>query len=158
MKTKFKSFCLTALLMLFGHSLFAHDFEVDGIYYSYWSLDEKTVSVSYRGTSSDDYNEYSGNVVIPSTVIYNGTTYRVTSIGGYAFQDCTGLTSIEIPSSVTSIGGHAFQDCTGLTSIEIPSSVTYIDWYAFFGCTGLTNIEIPNSVTSIYISAFAKCI
>ena len=77
----------------------------------------------------------------------------VTCIDG-AFYGCTGLTSIEIPTSVTSIDG-AFSGCTGLTSIEIPSSVTSIDW-AFSGCTGLTSIEIPTSVTSID-GAFSGC-
>ena len=78
----------------------------------------------------------------------------VTTIASSAFRDCTGLTSIEIPSSVTSIDG-AFSGCTGLTSIEIPTSVTSIDG-AFSGCTGLTSIEIPTSVTSID-GAFSGC-
>ena len=77
----------------------------------------------------------------------------VTCIDG-AFYGCTGLTSIEIPTSVTSIDG-AFSDCTGLTSIEIPTSVTCIDG-AFSGCTGLTSIEIPTSETSID-GAFSGC-
>jgi hypothetical protein len=81
----------------------------------------------------------------------------VTSIGRYAFYDCTGLASIEIPASVTSIGDRAFYRCTGLTSIEIPASVTSIGNYAFYRCTGLTSIEIPASVTSIYDNAFYRC-
>ena len=64
----------------------------------------------------------------------------VTSIGGYAFSGCYGLTSITIPSSVTSIGFYAFAGCDGLTSITIPSSVTSIGQGAFFGCDGLTSI------------------
>ena len=81
----------------------------------------------------------------------------VISIGDYAFEGRTGLTSIEIPSSVTTIGRYAFEGCTGLTSIEIPSSVTSISSYAFRGCTGLTSIEIPSSVTSIGESVFNGC-
>ena len=81
----------------------------------------------------------------------------VTSIGHYAFDGCSGLTSIEIPNSVTSIGDHAFNGCSGLTSIEIPNSVTSIGDYAFYNCSGLTSIEIPNSVTSIGSSAFYGC-
>ena len=49
-----------------------------------------------------------------------------TSIGDYAFEDCTKLTSIEIPDSVTDIGYEAFQSCTNLTSVTIPDSVTSI--------------------------------
>jgi hypothetical protein len=81
----------------------------------------------------------------------------VTSIGGSAFYNCTGLTSINIPNSVTSIGGSAFYNCTGLTSATIGNSVTSIGEYAFASCTGLTSINIGNSVTSIGFSAFRDC-
>ena len=107
-------------------TVFAHDFEVDGIYYNK-NADETSVTVTYRGNSYYEYyDEYSGNVVIPSSVTYSGNTYAVTSIGKYAFRDCEGLTSITIPNSVTSIGSSAFEDCDGLTSITIPNSVTSI--------------------------------
>ena len=81
----------------------------------------------------------------------------VTSIGYYAFQDCSSLTSITIPSSVTSIGGSAFSGCTSLTSITIPDSVTSIGDLAFSDCTSLTSITIPDSVTEIGSSAFSGC-
>ena len=80
-----------------------------------------------------------------------------TSIGDYAFEDCSELTSITIPSSVTSIGNRAFSGCSGLASITIPNSVTSIDSDAFYGCTGLTSITIPSSVTSIGSWAFYGC-
>ena len=99
----------------------------------------------------------SGEVVIPSSVEYNGTTYSVTSIGNSAFAYCSGLTSVNIPNSVTSIGNWAFSYCSGLTSITIPNSVTSIGSYAFSGCSGLTSVTIPNSVTSIGNSAFEDC-
>jgi len=73
------------------------------------------------------------------------------------FEGCSGLTSIEIPSSVTSIGNYAFKDCRGLTSIEIPFGVTSIGYFAFSGCSGLTSIEIPSSVTTIEDWAFSYC-
>lgn len=102
------------------------------------------------------------------------------SIGSYAFNDCTDLTSITIPDSVrriencafyncsklisimipdgvTSIGDSAFEDCRGLTSITIPDSVTSIGDRVFYGCTGLTSLTIGNSVTSIGDYAFSYC-
>ena len=76
-------------------------------------------------------------VIIPDTV---------TSIGNYAFDDCTSLTSVTIPNSVTSINIYAFASCTGLTSVTIPSSVTSIGNSAFSDCSGLTSITAdPNN-------------
>ena len=69
----------------------------------------------------------------------------VTSIGAFAFCDCTGLTSITLPNSVTSIGHSAFNGCTGLTSITLPNSITSIDSSAF-SASGLRIISISNPV------------
>ena len=121
----------TLLLTLFATTtLWAEDFSVGGIYYNY--LDGNNVEVTYRGDYYYSYNnEYAGEVIISSTVTYNGTTYSVTSIGDYAFADCSSLTSLTIPNSITSIGYSAFSSCSSLTSITIPNSVTSIGDYAF---------------------------
>ena len=98
-----------------------------------------TASVTYQGNSYYDYyGEYSGSVIIPETVIYNGTTYSVTSIGEAAFSDCSSLTSVSIPNSVTSIGYRTFYGCSALTSITIPESITSIGSAAFSGCESIT--------------------
>ena len=142
----------TALLLLWATVATAHDFEVNGIYYDILSTKDKTVMVTYLGTYADSYSkEYTGSVVIPTTVKYNNVTYSVTSIRSSAFEGCTGLTSITIPNSVTSIGSLAFLYCDGLTSIEIPNSVTSIGIYAFRGCTGLESIVVENG-KSLYDS------
>ena len=73
------------------------------------------------------------------------------SLNGNVIQDLT------IPNSVTKIGNYAFDGCSGLTSVTIPNSVTEIGNRAFYGCSGLTSVTIPNSVTSIGYSAFAGC-
>jgi len=81
----------------------------------------------------------------------------VTSIGNYAFNGCTGLTSITIPDGVRSIGVSAFLNCTGLFSIIIPDSVTSIGETAFYNCSNLATIRIPNGVMSIERRTFDSC-
>ena len=78
-------------------------------------------------------------------------------IGNYAFEGCSGLTSITLPSGVTSIGDSAFSGCIGLTSITLPSGVTKIGNYAFEGCSGLTSLTLPSGVTKIGNYAFSSC-
>ena len=104
-----------------------------------------------------------------------------TSIGDNAFNDCTSLTSVELPAALVTIGEYAFA-CTSITSVTIPDNVTIIDnfafdrcsnlttvefgansklqsigGWAFYDCTKLTNIIIPDSVTSIGSYAFNNC-
>ncbi len=149
MKTNLRNWVLTGILVLqcFYLSAWAAGVEIDGIYYSLNKY-EQTASV-VMGTS--------GDIVIPETVSYDGISYTVTSIGSYAFQYCSGLTSITIPNSVTSIEEGAFWYCTGLTSITIPNSVTTIGEKAFQSCTSLTSITIPNSVKTIWSQTFGGC-
>ena len=159
MKHKHLKHLFTALLLLCATVATAYDFAADGIYYSITDATNKTVEVTFKGTSYNEYShEYTGSVVIPESVTsYNGITYSVTSIGYGAFCGCSSLTSVVIGNSVTSIGNSAFSGCSSLTSVEIPSSVTSIGKYAFSGCSGLTSVVIGNSVTSIGNSAFYCC-
>ena len=149
---------IAAVLSMVATTASAHDFEVNGIYYKYNNETAGTsVSVTYKGSTYDANNEYSGVVNIPTTVTYIGRTYSVTIISEEAFRGCSGLTSVTIPNSVTSIGNHAFRDCSGLTSVTIGNGVTSIGGWAFWGCSGLTSVTIPNSVTSMPNGAFSGC-
>ncbi len=177
-----KLFLTLFALVMATASLWAYDFEADGIYYNVTDETNKTVEVTS--------GSYSGKITIPSSV----AAYSVTSIGYAAFYYCSGLTEITIPSSITEIDSEAFNYCTGLTAVHItnlakwckiefsdvsanplyyahnlylnevlvtdlviPEGITIIKDDAFYNCTGLTSVTIPNSVTEIGRDAFEGC-
>ena len=121
----------------------AYDFMVDGLCYNIWD-NGTSVYVTYQKRESPSYPNLSGDIIIPSTVTYYGTTYSVIFIGYEVFYGCSDLNSVTIPNSVTSIGDSAFKNCTGLTSVTIPNSVTSIGGSAFSACTGLTSVNISD--------------
>ena len=150
---------LSAVLLFLASSLaWAYDFEQGSIYYNI-NEDGETMEVTSHN-SDYPYNsesDYVGSIVIPATVSYEGKTYRVTSIGDYAFQGCSSLTSVNIPDGVTYIGTYTFWNCSSLTSINIPASVTSIGNSAFRSCTSLAAVNIPEGVASIGTYAFYYC-
>ena len=104
---------LFSLILSVVFSTSASAVKIDGIYYMVFS--NETAEVSYGA------EKYSGEVIIPSSITYEGKEYTVTSIGNEAFSQCSGLTSVTIPNSVTLIGDSAFEGCTGLPSVSIPN-------------------------------------
>ena len=161
---------MAVAIMMLSLQAMAYDFSYthQGKTLFYDITSDNTVEVTYYSSVSDSNNYVNGDVVIPSSVEYNGTTYSVTSIGERAFRYCSGLTSVTIPNSVTSIGYEAFSDCSGLTSINVASGNTHyssIDGVLYnyvqdtlIRCPGAkTSVTIPNSVTSIGNSAFSGC-
>ncbi len=130
-----------------------YSFSVDGIYYNITG--NNTVSVTYRDS---EYNSYSGDIVIPEQVTYNGITYTVTAIANSAFQMSSNLTSIQFPSTVTKIGSLAFDECTSLTYVDIPNTVTEVGGMAFYGCTSLETVTIGANCDFTYVyNVFREC-
>ena len=124
------------MMLLLPVTVYAEEVEIDGIYYNLINKGKAAEVKSGKGCT--------GDIVIPSSVVYNDVTYSVTSIGEGAFSNCKSLTSITIPNSVTSIGKGAFGGCRGLTSVTIPNSVTSIGQNAFQDCICLTLVTSSN--------------
>ena len=137
-----KHLLLSLLALLGSTTLHAYNAYIGGIYYNLEAY-TSTATVTYNSS-----NKYTGDVTIPATVKSGETTYNVTSVGYWAFGNCSDLTSITIPNSVTSIGNFAFENCSGLTSITIPNSVTSIGSSAFSGCSSLTSIQVETGNTT----------
>lgn len=153
MKNSLRQFIAIAFVIITSVSAFAYDFEVDGIYYSING--EGTVAVTYNQKAYD----YTGNIVIPAEVTYEGITYTVTEIGMSAFENSySTLSSVTMPNTITTIGNSAFAGCIGIWQIDIPASVTRIEDNAFYGCTGIQSIEIPHGVTEIGGYTFYNCV
>ena len=141
------------MILAFPFITSATNVEIDGIWYDVITKAGANSATVIQSQST----AYSGDIVIPSSVNYNGIECDVTSIGKNAFYACHGLTSITIPNSVTIIGEHAFFDCYGISSFIIPNSVTTIEMGAFFNCDKLNSITLPNSLKSISNQLFFSC-
>jgi len=168
-----KKLSLIALFTLVCISTLANEiseWKVNGVYYLL--LSDNTCMI----VGCDE--ETVGDIVIPSSVVFNGNSFSVTSIRAYAFDSCKSLTSISIPNSVTNIYEAAFAHCHSLKYVNIPdyvteiamnsfedclatfvipNGVTNIDDGAFKCCVSLTSIDIPNSVTSMGREVFKGC-
>ena len=145
-----------------------------------WTLDEEgTLTISGTGEMinyDEDDNQWE-SLNVDTVVIENG----VTSIGTYAFCNCSSLTSVTFPDGVIRIGDYAFGGCSKLKGVIIPESVMYLGKFAFgqctslasvtipgslkstgemtfYGCSNLTSVTISNGVTSIDFATFYKCL
>lgn len=170
-----KQILLLVLMLSVTTSTFAIEAEIGGLWYELVPSYKEAKVIQYKNDI-----KYTGDIVIPETVEYDGTTYSVTSIENKAFYNCIflysviignnvtliwpdafsgcyNMKSVVIGNSVTTIGAAAFQGCRALHSITIPNSVTVLSYYAFDGCDGLNSVIIGNSVTTIGNYAFQDC-
>lgn len=165
-------------ILLIYLSGYAYDCVIDGIYYNL-DNDIKEAAVTFK-KKKDKCKDYTGDIVIPEKISFQGITYTVTAIGEMAFYGNRELKSIVIPNTVTNIYSGAFwwckslknvylpnelrtitpwsfYNCESLESISFPNTIQAIEEWAFTHCVSLTEITLPGSVTSIGMSAFATC-
>ena len=137
------------ILTLISSALVTHaQTQIDDINYQFNGSEAKVVSIP---------GCYTGDVVIPETVTYNGNSYTVTAIGQLSFFGCTDLISVTLPSTIIIIGKSAFSYCISLNNIILPESLTTIGQDSFYQCIALTDLVIPNNVNTINEAAFAYC-
>ena len=152
------------------HSLVLNGEELFSNIYTYTLLDDGTYAISLT-----DWN-YSGEVFIPASFKgipvtqiaesgfaesrISGVTFssnsKITTIGQHAFDDCSGLTSIELPDSLINIEDYAFAYCEGLSSITLPDSTTYLGKKAFYACNDLTDIKLSSNLLGILEETFGN--
>ena len=132
---------LTLLVIFFTFSClnaFAHLAEIGGVFYRFLGTEAIVTYKSYECGNDDGGtdmegpeefdNEYSGKIIIPQSVKYKGRTYRVTTIDDCAFYECSGVTSVTLPSTITYIGNGAFSGCAKLSNIIVGNAVNFVGW------------------------------
>ena len=158
-----KKVLLTMLGVLIALPGIARDFSYtyEGKTLTYTVIDENAKTCKTKDGSWNGWydvtpgNNVWGELIIPEIAMDGDTGYTVTSLGKYAFSNCSGLTSVTIPNSVTSIGGSAFDYCRSLTSVTIPNSVTTIGNYAFGYCSSLKKSCYPNTLSNPFNDGIA---
>lgn len=155
MKPIIQKFWIGVALLCISISTFAYDFSVNGIYYTKLS-DGFSVEVSNKSTRTYAKSSYSGDVVIPGTVVYDDLSYNVTSVGQFAFYN-SDVTSVELPDGITSLGNNCFEKSASMTSCVLPETITAIGSAAFSGCVSLQKINIPKGVSTLNLETFYGC-
>ena len=126
--------------------------------------DGNTVKVTYQKTDNDKTDNssitaanktgYSGDVVVPNSVSYQGISFDVTALDEKCFYSASNLESVVLPEGITTIPAYAFNSCNNLNHIDIPSSVKEIATYAFIYCSKLEQVDLPVGLTTLGIRSF----
>ena len=136
------------ILFIFAILPLAASAEVVQVGDLWYNLDD-TAPVA-KVTSSPDGFKYIGDIVIPATIEYGGTTFTVTGIGENAFNSCSDLNSVVISEGIQTIETSAFMQCSNLKWVELPSTITTIGYWAFSFCSKLhyviSKIEDPYDI------------
>lgn len=136
-----------ALMALCASAAIGDTFSVGKLNYQVTSngTTEDYPQVVVTGLSAEGKAISSLNLQIQSTVLYNGTRYRVTEIGAYAFYAQKNLVTLWVRWGITKIRNNAFQSCTNLTQARLASSVDYIESSAFNNCSSLKYVFYANT-------------
>lgn len=162
MKKSVALLLLSALAIVANAQLNYADFRDNGVYYKILSggngensvavcSDQMLVSQPEYGSRVNRRVEslapyYSGDVVVPSAVEYNGEIYTVTTVERYAFTNCVDLNSVKLPETISVIRDYAFYGC-GVINVNIPKAVRYIGDCAFRNSLNVGDLDFSNVET-----------
>ena len=150
-----KKIVLILFAILIKTELFAVQFENNGIHYNIPDPSKKECWL-IKDTENNGVvisSNYTGMIVIPSQVEYEGEKYDVTKIDRYAFYGSK-VSFISLPNSIQEIDINAFSNSANLEKVVLPNELEVIPKYCFSGCDNLKSIEIPDHVLKIDEGAF----
>lgn len=164
-----KKLLLFLVTMLMPIMASAYDFEVDGICYTITSIGDLTVEVANSSNTETKSSNYEGDIIIPSSIVYNNVTFSVTGVGmaafGYyekrpgseSFGGTDKITSVSLPSTIKYLGTYSFIGCMSLKKIELPDNLTTIGYSAFWDCENLEEVLMGDKVEIISNNCFERC-
>lgn len=126
----------------------------------------KTATLTFQSlaSSTPNYPELSGEVVVPATVTSDGVDYTVTGIKYRAFYNCQNITKITLPPLSTTVSynsntGRFFDGCTALEEVifDTEGTFTTLPAYSFVGATALKRVTLPAGITTVSTNAFQNC-
>lgn len=124
-------------------------------------LDDEKAAIHYPPNGDpwwDNMTNLWENIVVASSIEYEGETYIVTKVSNNAFYKSTEVHTIELPETITEIGNYAFGYCTNLERVNIPEGVKSISTGMFYVCKNLTSIHLPSTIETIGSQAFIDCV
>ncbi len=134
---------------------------VDGINYTTKSDGTATIAkytiVKATATTPADTLWYSGDIVIPEKITYEGTEYTVVGTAANSFLDCKDLTSVTLPATCVTIARNTFKGCSSLRTSPLPATVTSVGSGVFNGCTNLEEVVIYPGWSKPISEEFANC-
>ena len=154
--------CLLAVVCIAtAATVSAASITVDGINYTTKSDGTATIAkytiVKASGDTPADTLFYSGDIVIPEKVTYEGTEYTVVATAANAFVDCRNLTSLTLPATCVTIARNSFKGCSALKYSPLPATVTSVGSGVFNGCTSLEEVVIYPGWNKPISEEFANC-
>ena len=173
MESRTKRILMLIVVVLCCINSSAFDFEANGMYFNIISASDRTVSLTYK---DDTFNTYSGDVVIPASVTYNGMEFTVENVDYRTFRDCKDLKSITLPKGLknfgtinTDWGVGGFYGC-GVWDLYVPDIETWLNLNmsqsanpmnseGSFYVNGelLEDLVIPDGITKIRVDCFYGC-